>query len=95
MASYDWDFGDGQTGTGVNPTHSYASGGTYQVSLTVTDDGGATNTVSQEVVVADVPPNVDPTASFSATPGVLTSAFDASSSSDPDGSVVSYDWGLR
>ncbi len=85
------DFGDGQTGTGVNPTHSYASGGSYQVSLTVTHNG-ATNTSSQAVVVADPPPNVGPNASFDATAGVLTATFDASGSSDSDGSVASYDW---
>ena len=86
------DFGDRQTGTGVNPTHSYASGGSYQVSLTVTDNSGATNTSSQAVVVADPPPNVGPNASFDATAGVLTATFDASGSSDSDGSVASYDW---
>ena len=42
---YDWDFGDGNTGTGVNPTHSYVASGTYFVTLTVTDTtGGCTGT---------------------------------------------------
>jgi hypothetical protein len=35
-----WDFGDGTTGTGLNPTHTYQEEGTYTVSLTVTDDDG-------------------------------------------------------
>lgn len=35
--SYEWDFGGGNTGTGVTPTHIYAAPGTYLVTLTVTD----------------------------------------------------------
>ena len=38
IASYAWDFGDGGTGTGAQPTHPYAAAGTYPVTLTVTDD---------------------------------------------------------
>ncbi|MEM7374962.1 MAG: FG-GAP-like repeat-containing protein [Bacteroidota bacterium] len=34
---YDWDFGDGNMGSGVNPNHTYSSAGTYKVLLTVTD----------------------------------------------------------
>ena len=35
IAAYWWDFGDGSTGTGPNPTHTYAANGTYQVCLTI------------------------------------------------------------
>jgi len=44
IVSYIWDFGDGATGTGVTPSHTYSSIGTYIVSLTVTDDTGLSNT---------------------------------------------------
>jgi PKD repeat protein len=37
--TYAWDFGDGATGTGSKPSHTYAAGGVYPVSLTVTDAG--------------------------------------------------------
>lgn len=40
VASYAWDFGDGATGTGVSPQHTYAQVGTYTVRLTVADDQG-------------------------------------------------------
>ncbi len=51
IASYAWDFGDGNTGTGATPSHSYSAGGTYTVQLTVTDNGGLTNSTSQSVTV--------------------------------------------
>lgn len=44
IVSYEWDFGDGHTGSGETPAHTYASTGTYIVSLTATDDEGRTYT---------------------------------------------------
>jgi len=41
IVSYLWNFGDGGTSTAANPSHTYATGGTYNVTLQVTDDGGA------------------------------------------------------
>ncbi|GAA3945138.1 hypothetical protein GCM10023085_29080 [Actinomadura viridis] len=49
VASYAWDFGDGQTGTGANPTHTYATAGERTVKLTVTDDDGATDEITHTV----------------------------------------------
>ena len=42
IASYAWDFGDGNNGTGASPSHSYTTAGSYTAILTVTDNLGAT-----------------------------------------------------
>ena len=51
ITSYQWSFGDGTTGTGATPTHTYAASGTYSVSLTVTDSTGKTGRTSAQVTV--------------------------------------------
>lgn len=43
--SYAWNFGDGTTGTGVSPSHTYTSSGTYNVTLTITGACGSTATI--------------------------------------------------
>ncbi|HEV3000820.1 MAG TPA: S8 family serine peptidase [Solirubrobacteraceae bacterium] len=53
IASYAWDFGDGTTGTGASAQHAYDWPGTYTVSLTVTDDDGATATATRSLAVRD------------------------------------------
>ena len=40
---YAWDFGDGETGTGANPTHTYSEAGTYTVTLTASNESGQTS----------------------------------------------------
>ena len=45
--TYSWDFGDGYTGTGANPSHTYTYPGTYPVTLTVTNGAGCVRTVSR------------------------------------------------
>lgn len=52
IASYSWNFGDGNTSTLSSPSHTYASSGTYVVSLIVEDNDGATATITIEVVTA-------------------------------------------
>jgi PKD repeat protein len=53
IASYAWDFGDGSQSTLATPAHTYAAPGTYQVSLVVTDDDGATASANESVLVED------------------------------------------
>ncbi|MCK5245784.1 PKD domain-containing protein, partial [Candidatus Bipolaricaulota bacterium] len=59
IASWSWAFGDGNTSTEQNPTHRYPNGGTFTVTLTVTDARGVTGSVSKTIEV-EGPPNVAP-----------------------------------
>jgi PKD repeat protein len=52
ISGYSWDFGDGATGSGATPSHSYATAGTYAVRLTVTDNDGTPGNLTQNVAVA-------------------------------------------
>ena len=64
--TFNWDFGDGQTGTGITTTHRYARAGTFTIVLSVTSDTKATSTSSRTVTVsANLPAN---TATFTFSP---------------------------
>ncbi len=93
IVSYVWDFGDSNGGTGASPTHTYASDGTYTVSLTVTDDRGATDTASTTATItpAPMPPTADAGGPYSGVVGAVIS-FDGTGSMDPDGTLASYAW---
>jgi PKD repeat protein len=92
IASYEWDFGDGETGSGDPATHTYADDGTYTVCVTVTDDQGAQAICCAAVTVS----NRAPTCCYGHSPENVrvdrTVVFDGTCSTDPDGSIVSYDW---
>lgn len=91
ITSYAWQFGDGNSGSGASPSHTYAAPGTYEVRLTVTDNSGASNATAQ-VVTVTAAANQAPTASFTADCTNLDCSFDGSASSDADGTVASHMW---
>ena len=97
ITTYAWTFGDGTDATGRTVSHTYTTAGTYSARLTVTDDDGATASVSRDISATTTSPvNQPPVALFTATPlaGVvpLSVTFDASASSDTDGSITAYAW---
>jgi PKD repeat protein len=95
IAGYQWTFGDGGSGSGATPTHSYGSAGTYRARLTVTDDQGATGVDSAAVVITATGGNQPPVAVANGPySGVVnaTITFHATGSFDPDGSILSYTW---
>ncbi|WP_457206874.1 PKD domain-containing protein, partial [Nocardioides sp. P5_C9_2] len=61
LVGFAWTFGDGESASGPGSTtpHVFAASGTYTVTLTVTDDEGATASVSRQVLVQDQPPPTD------------------------------------
>lgn len=54
IVSYEWDFGDGTTGTDITTTHTYTEPGTYTVTLTVKDEAGNTDTDTRIIMVEKV-----------------------------------------
>jgi PKD repeat protein len=55
ITGYAWTFGDGASGTGPAPAHTYTAPGTYEVTLVVTDNGGATAQSAQPLVLTAAP----------------------------------------
>ncbi|MBR1924924.1 MAG: PKD domain-containing protein [Ruminobacter sp.] len=85
--TYSWNFGDGNTSTDKNPSHTYESNGKYTVELTVSD-GQDSDTFSKEFNIGS---NNPPVASFTSKADGKTVKF-TNNSSDPDGDELTYSW---
>jgi PKD repeat protein len=95
VQSYNWDFGDGNSGSGAAPLHTYASAGNYTVSLVVNDgsldSAEAKTTADIAESIVDAPPVADAGGPYSGTAGTPVQ-FDGSGSSDPNGDLLTYRW---
>lgn len=94
---YLWNFGDGVQAAGINASHAYAAPGTYLVSLTVADDGGAFAEDFMFVTVKDtsLPENKVPLAAAGPDATVIVGEpvkLSAASSLDIDGTLIAYLW---
>ena len=95
ISSRSWSFGDNATSTEVSPTHAYAAAGTYVVSLTVTDNEGASSTpFTKNVTVTAGPANQNPVASFDLPADCVagTPCGFHSTSTDADGTIATTAW---
>jgi PKD repeat protein len=93
LVRYQWDFGDGSSGSGVQPSHVYATTGQYNVTLVVTDDADRRATVTQAVTVGADAPTADFTFVPSAPTRGMSVAFNASASQAvPGRTISSYTW---
>jgi PKD repeat protein len=100
-AAYSWNFGDGGTvsTTGAAAVkHTYTTGGTFSVVLTVTGEAGLSSSKTNAVAV-EGPPNVAPTVSFTWTPQapaeittVVTFTSTVTDSDQPTGTAFTYAW---
>jgi len=88
IASWYWDFGDGNTGTDVNPTHIYANSGTYQVQMIITDNFGCQDSITKSIVVSP-----QPMANYIATNVCLNQAtVFADTSTISSGTITAWQW---
>ncbi|MCJ7657347.1 MAG: PKD domain-containing protein, partial [Candidatus Atribacteria bacterium] len=97
ISTYHWDFDDGTEEQEQQQNyidHIFFTAGDYKITLEVTDNNGQTATMTKNIRVTPAPK--PPVANFKlldASPQWDTKVrFDASLSSDPDGSIVSYQW---
>ncbi len=95
IVQYQWDFGDGSSGSGENVTHTFTDAGTFTIVLRVTDDDGETGTTNKTIYVSPAEPP-GPSAAFTRSPSSgtspLTVFFDASSSTYDSGVISQYEW---
>ncbi len=92
ITSYEWDFDDGSTDTGVVVKHFFTQEGVKNVSLTLTDNDENSSIVSQQISVSRAEPYAVFVISSEYPEPSVSIEFDGSLSYDLTGAVVSYEW---
>jgi PKD repeat protein len=93
ITSYNWDFGDGTTGSGVTTSHAYPNAATYTVVLQVVDDAGHVGTTSNKITVdLGFPHAVITVSPPSASVGQVVSFIGSQSTVSAGRFIVSYSW---
>src|SRR5207248_9615652 len=82
ITQWSWNFGDGQTSTLQNPSHTYAASGNYNVTLTVTNSGGCSSTSAAQTVHVNAKPVAAFTYSLPNCAGQAVTFTDQSTSAD-------------
>ncbi len=90
IISYIWHFGDGSTGDGQNPNHTYAGPGTYLVCLRIEDNTGCVSEICHEVTVQESPSECHAAFEWDQVGNSLEVHFIDQSDDDPD--IVSWHW---
>jgi PKD repeat protein len=91
--TYQWDFGDGSSGSGVSPAHTYRDNGVYSATLTVTDDSGVAATAGVGVTVLNANPVVDAGSDLTVDEGTNVALAYKGTATDPGaGDTLSYAW---
>ena len=93
LTDYKWDFGDGQSATGVQASHAYALPGSYNVTLVVTDDAGRVATTTKGLtVLSDNPVALITFAPSNPLPGATIAFNGSSSTAVPGRTITGYSW---
>jgi PKD repeat protein len=89
-----WTFGDGGTATEASPTHSYTvtTATQFTVTLTVTDNEGATGVTSQTFILDPTATNIPPTAAFTPNCYGESCIFRSTSTDVAPGAITTYAW---
>jgi parallel beta-helix repeat protein len=95
IVSYDWDFGDGKTGSGEIMYHKYCDVGTYYVILTVIDDDWLTSNITKcvDVLIANIPPEIEIYGPNRGIPGVTYDYLFINTDPDKDDLMFYIKWG--
>lgn len=100
IATRNWNFGDsgsptGVDATGVTASHTYATAGTYTVTLTLIDGQGASTSTTQDITISEVGTHLPPVANAGGPyAGMVGTAvtFDGSASTVDSGLMANYSW---